>query len=75
MPAEISQDHDKLLLFSKYISDEEVPYFFSAANLLALPYTRASQSGVAHIGISYGMPIVASQVGGLAESLGQYEGT
>lgn len=75
MTAEISQDHDKILLFSKYISDEEVPYFFSAANLLALPYTRASQSGVAHIGISYGMPIVASQVGGLAESLGQYEGT
>ncbi|HJK62292.1 MAG TPA: glycosyltransferase, partial [Methanocorpusculum sp.] len=60
---------------SKYISDEDVPYFFSAANLLALPYTRASQSGVAHIGISYGMPIVASKVGGLAESLGQYEGT
>ena len=56
MTAEISQDHDKILLFSKYISDEEVPYFF-------------------HIGISYGMPIIASQVGGLAESLGQYEGT
>lgn len=73
--AEISQDRDKILLFSKYISDEEVPYFFSAANLLSLPYTRASQSGVAHIGISYGLPIVASKVGGLAESLGQYEGT
>ena len=73
--AETSQDQDKILLFSKYISDEDVPYFFSAANLLALPYTRASQSGVAHIGISYGMPIVASKVGGLVESLGQYKGT
>ncbi|MDE2519565.1 MAG: glycosyltransferase [Methanocorpusculum sp.] len=73
--AETSLDRDRILLFSKYISDEEVPYFFSAANLLSLPYTRASQSGVAHIGISYGLPIVASKVGGLAESLGQYEGT
>lgn len=70
-----SQDRDKILLFSEYISDAEVPYFFSAATLLSLPYTRASQSGVAHIGISYGLPIVASHVGGLAESLGQYDGT
>ena len=52
-----------------------VPYLFSVADMLVLPYTRASQSGVAHIGISYGMPIIASKVGGLQESLGQYEGT
>lgn len=49
--------------------------FFSAADLLVLPYTRASQSGVAHIGIAYGLPILATQVGGLVESLGSYAGT
>ena len=66
---------NNICLFSEYISDEEVPIIFSASDVLVLPYTRASQSGVAHIGISYGMPIIASKVGGLAESLEKYDGT
>ena len=65
----------RICMFSEYISDEQVPFIFSASDVLVLPYTRASQSGVAHIGISYGMPIVASKVGGLAESLDKYMGT
>jgi glycosyltransferase involved in cell wall biosynthesis len=73
--AEESPDKEKIRLYSKYIGDSEVPYFFSAADALVLPYTRASQSGVAHIGISYGMPIIATEVGGLVESLGKYEGS
>ncbi len=66
---------DKIILENRYISDEDIPVFFSAADLLVLPYTRASQSGVAHIGIAYGLPILATQVGGLVESLGTYAGT
>ena len=66
---------NQIRMFSEYISDEQVPYIFSSSDVLVLPYTRASQSGVAHIGISYGMPIIASKVGGLAESLDKYKGT
>lgn len=66
---------DKIILFSEYISDTDIPKFFSAADVLVLPYTRASQSGVAHIGISYGIPVVCSQVGGLVESMSKYDGT
>ncbi len=40
-----------------------------------LPYTRASQSGVAHIGMTYGLPIIASDVGGLKEGLSKYKGS
>ncbi len=43
--------------------------------MLIIPYTRSSQSGVAHIGMSFGIPIIASRVGGLEESLGKYGGT
>jgi len=66
---------DRIILENRYISDENIPVFFSAADLLVLPYTRASQSGVAHIGIAYGLPILATRVGGLVESLGSYAGT
>lgn len=73
--AKTSPDREHIRLYSEYLPDDMVPYLFSAADMLVLPYTRASQSGVAHIGISYGMAIIASKVGGLQESLGQYEGT
>lgn len=66
---------NRIYLKNRYIADEDIPIFFSAADLLVLPYTRASQSGVAHIGIAYGLPILATKVGGLVESLGSYKGT
>ncbi len=66
---------DRIRLLNKYASDDEIPLYFSAADVLVLPYTRASQSGVAHIGISFGLPIIASQVGGLSESLSGYDGS
>jgi len=73
--AEKSPYSDKIKIYNRYIADDEIPDFFSAADLLVLPYTRASQSGVAHIGIVYGLPIIASKVGGLTEGLGSYQGT
>lgn len=72
--AEMSLFRDKITIVNKYVSDCEVSLYFSAADVLVLPYTRASQSGVAHIGMSYGLPIVATKVGGLIESLSKYEG-
>jgi glycosyltransferase involved in cell wall biosynthesis len=66
---------DKITIVNKYVPDSEVSIYFSAADVLVLPYTRASQSGVAHIGMSYGLPIIATKVGGLLESLSKYEGT
>jgi glycosyltransferase involved in cell wall biosynthesis len=70
-----SQHKDKITLVGRYVNDEEIGPIFSAASVLVLPYTRASQSGVAHIGMTFGLPIIASKVGGLAESLGKYQGT
>jgi glycosyltransferase involved in cell wall biosynthesis len=64
-----------ITLINRYVGDDEVPRYFSAADLLVLPYTRASQSGVAHIGMSFGIPIIATRVGGLEESLGKYRGS
>ena len=62
-------------LFDRYVGDSEIPFYFSASDTLVMPYIRASQSGVAHIGMEFGIPIIATRVGGLEESLGKYEGT
>lgn len=59
---------------NKYVSDNEIEYFFNQADVLVLPYTRGSASGVAAIGIHYGLPIIASRVDGIYEQLYDYEG-
>lgn len=73
--AKESNFSDKIKVIDRYVSDDEISLYFSASDVLVIPYTRASQSGVAHIGMAFGMPIIASEVGGLKESLGKYKGT
>jgi len=58
---------DKTRLFVKYISDEEAPLFFSAADLCIQPYRSATQSGIAGIALQFDLPMVATDAGGLKE--------
>ncbi|MCO5383573.1 MAG: glycosyltransferase family 4 protein [Methanosarcina barkeri] len=66
---------DRITLVDEYVPDEKVNFYFSAADVVVLPYLRASQSGIAHIAMSFGKPVVVSEVGGLKESMASYEGT
>jgi glycosyltransferase involved in cell wall biosynthesis len=54
-------------LVDRYISDDEVADYFTAADLLVLPYHSATQSGVIQIAQSFGLPVVTTNVGGLPE--------
>ena len=53
----------------RYISDQEVPLFFSAADVVVLPYKSATQSGITAIAYHFGTPMIATDVGGLKESV------
>jgi glycosyltransferase involved in cell wall biosynthesis len=66
---------EQITLVDEYIPDEKVSLYFSAADVVVLPYLRASQSGIAHIAMAFGKPVVVSEVGGLKESMANYEGT
>lgn len=51
-----------------YVPTAEVKYFFSACDVVALPYHRfEAQSGVAMAALDFSRPLVVSEVGGLAE--------
>lgn len=54
---------------NRWVPDEEVDAYFRVADLVVLPYVDASQSGVVPIAYSYKLPVVASDVGGLAEQV------
>ena len=51
----------------KFISDNEVSEYFSAADVVALPYRTATQSGITQIAYNFNRPVIVSDVGGLAE--------
>ena len=46
-----------------YLPVADVPQVFDTARVVALPYLRSSQSGVAHLAHTLGRPVVASRVG------------
>jgi D-inositol-3-phosphate glycosyltransferase len=52
-----------------YIPDEAVEGFFKAADVLLLPYTHVFQSGVLFLGYSFGLPVIAADVGSLKEEI------
>ena len=51
----------QLRIEDRYILDEEVPLFFSAADLLVAPYTGGTQSGAVKMAMGFGLPAVVSQ--------------
>ena len=60
---------ERIHLFNKYISDNEVAQFFSASDVCVLPYKGATQSGITAIANHFDVPIIATDVGGLKETI------
>ena len=58
-----------VVIDNRYVENEEVPGIFAQADLLVLPYLTASQSAVAQIALSNGLPVIASDAGGLSEAI------
>jgi len=50
-----------------YVPNEHVARYFCAADVVVLPYLSATQSGVAQIAYNFDKPVIATNVGGLAE--------
>ena len=57
----------KIKLFHQYIGDQDVPVYFSAADVCVLPYKSATQSGITSIAMHFNLPIIATDTGGLKE--------
>lgn len=61
---------ESVTILNRYIQDDEVEELFTAGNVIAvLPYIDATQSGVIPIAYAYGIPVIASDTGGLKEQL------
>lgn len=59
-------DH-AVTIIDKYIPNEEIGLYFSAADIVALPYVDATQSGVAQLAYAFEKPVITTRVGGLPD--------
>lgn len=58
---------EDVIMHDFFIKDENVRYYFSAADVLIQPYKTATQSGVTQIAYNFDLPMIVTGVGGLAE--------
>lgn len=58
---------NNVLLFDHFIPSDQIGLYFTASDVVALPYLSATQSGVIQICYNYNKPVISSRVGGLPE--------
>jgi D-inositol-3-phosphate glycosyltransferase len=59
----------RIMLRAEHIPDDETELFFKAADVLVLPYRYVYQSGVLFLAYSFGLPVLATDVGSLKEEI------
>jgi glycosyltransferase involved in cell wall biosynthesis len=67
--AQISEG--RILFHDRFISDDEVSNYFSAADCCVLPYKAGTQSGIQAIAASFNLPVLVSTNGGLHEQINE----
>lgn len=56
-------------MVNRWVGDDEIPGFLKSAGMLVLPYTTATQSGLIPLAAIYGLPVIATRIGGLPEQI------
>jgi len=61
------KEHIKIL--NKFVPNEDVEKYYTAADLVVLPYLSATQSGILNIAYGFRKPVIVTNVGGLADDV------
>ena len=70
-----SSPYSQRIIFRReFVPESAVSTYFTAADVVALPYTRTSGSGVASLAMAYGKPIIISDLESVRHSLQDYKG-
>lgn len=64
---------ERIIQQIEFIPDVQTELYFKAADVLVLPYTHIFQSGVLFLGYSFGLPVIAADVGSLREEIVEYK--
>ena len=63
-----NENIDDLFIWeNRYVPDSEIRYYFSACDVVALPYKSATQSGIIPLAYNYNKPVITNNTGGNIE--------
>jgi glycosyltransferase involved in cell wall biosynthesis len=62
-------NRDRAIVKIDFIPDDDMELYFKAADVSVLPYTHIFQSGVLFLGYSFGLPVIAADVGSMREDI------
>lgn len=54
-------------IIDKYILNEEIPFYFYASDIVILPYTSVTGSGLVQMAYGFNKPIIVTNIGALSE--------
>jgi glycosyltransferase involved in cell wall biosynthesis len=58
---------EAVTIVNRYIPNEELGFYFGAADVVVLPYLDATQSSVIQLAYGFGKPVITTTVGGLPD--------
>ena len=67
------EKEDGIDIIDHYLTEEEINTLLNECDVILMPYTEASQSGIAAMSIGYCKPAIITKVGGLPEQLSREE--
>lgn len=56
-------------LINQFVPNEDVGKYYSASDVVVLPYRTGTQSGILNVAYGFERPVIVTNVGGLAESV------
>ncbi|MCF0056743.1 glycosyltransferase family 4 protein [Dyadobacter sp. CY356] len=59
----------EIMWYDQFINKDEVQYFFNAANVVVLPFTRIDHSGSIDLAMSFSKPVITLKTGAATELL------
>ena len=61
--------NDAVKMINQFVPNEEVGRYYSACDVVVLPYRTGTQSGILNVAYGFERPVIVTDVGGLAESV------
>ena len=59
--------NSNVILHAGWVNNDQVQVYFNAADVVVLPYTEITTSGVIPLAYSFARPVIASAIGGIGE--------
>lgn len=65
----MASEIEGVILYPEFVEDSKINLYFSAADVAVFPFKKILNSGSLVLAMSYGKPIIAPRLGGIAEVL------